>query len=359
MALLLTGLLLASCENRYSSYPVHEAPEINKAYYEKALSAINESIEDYPNNADNYYKKALLLKQFGHYSNALEQAKKAVKMKVGQPEYRLLLAQLYSLNKKYKEAIVEALKIKGQKGDQSGKHALLAELYLKTNDPVKAFDYINKAIIENPGNRQIYYVKGLVYLAMEDTAQARENILKSINNGSNNSKAYQALTEIAIGKKDFEEALSYNAKNLNNEPDNKQYLLKKAIIQSKAGQLDSAKMILGEIKDRQANYFILNELGLLHYRLKNYDSAEFYAQSALLQKEDFTEALMLQARILDKRGRYWAALQKYNEIIEANPDYTKAVEELKKLKGKIAYLQKLDQQRKERTKVEPITPIEN
>lgn len=357
--------LLVACDTKFSSDRIRGVPELNNAHYERALSAMNESIEDHPDNADSYYKKAEILKEMEEYSSAMDAVKKAIQLGGAQARYQLLYARLLALDYQYEAAIEAALQASSPGMDRVQYHTVLSELYLKAGSKVEAFDHINKAIILAPQRDDLYARKGMIYLAYGDTVNAEKNILRSIRDSVENVTAYHLLTSIYLDKKQYAKAKQYVELNLEKAPANPEYLFQKARILNHTGQPDSAKNILVHlVAGDTAFYEGLNALGNIYYNAYKIDSANFYAEKALAVKWNYVPAMLLKARILDRTRNYWESVRKYNEIIAIAPTNTIAEGELRKLKRKIAYLQKMERQekeveRQERTPVKPITPIES
>src|SRR5690606_25194473 len=113
----------------YSADKIHEIPKMDEKFLTTAINHLNNSIEDYPSNPDNYYKKALILMEQGSYGSALLTAKKAQTLNSNDPEYLYLLANLYSINKKKDEALETALKAVENGATKPGLYSLIAEVY--------------------------------------------------------------------------------------------------------------------------------------------------------------------------------------------------------------------------------------
>lgn len=352
-------VLVCACDRHYSSDRVIEAPTIDKEFYNIALAHLNSSIENYPNNADNYYKKALVLEAFGNYETALLEAKKATTLKEGDPDYLHLLAKLYALNHTPDLAIAAAWNAIEAGSSEPMLYGLMAEMYFVSDSLQLALDYIDKAIHENDQKRVYRYTKGKIHLALGDTATAEKELLRAIEGEGTNKEAYLALSDIYAAKQDYASAGQHLNEILKTTYD-KEVLYAKGTILNKMNLLDSAKGVFMNILENDTMYApAYYQLGQYYYQHNHLDSANWYAIEALEIDSMFIAPMLLQARILDRRRQYQNAVQKYEAILAIEPANTTAVGELRSLKGKIAYLQRIQEERRIR-EAQPIpllTPI--
>src|SRR5690606_21602154 len=91
-------------------------------------------------------------------------------------------------------------------------------------------------------------------------------------------------------------------------------------------------------------YFVKNQL----------DSAALYAERSLNLGKEKIYPMLIQARIFDRTRKYYEAISKYESILAADPGYTPAVDELRQVRGKIAYIQR--QQAAERQRELQVMP---
>lgn len=352
-------ILACACDRHYSSDRIIEAPAIDKEFYNTALAHLNSSIEDYPDNADNYYKKAQVLEAFGNYGTAMLQAKKATTLKEGDPDYLYLLARLYAINNKPDMAIATAWSAIESGASEPMLYGLMAEMYFASDSLHLALDYIEKAIAENAQKKAYRYMKGKIHLASGDTTMAEKELLLAIEGEAANKDAYLALSNIYMAKQNYTLAGRYINEILKTTSD-KEVLYAKGIILNKMNLPDSAKGVFMTLLQHDETYApAYFQLGQYYYQKNNLDSANWYAEEALAINAGFIEPMLLQARILDRKRQYQNAVQKYESILAIDPANTAAVGELRYLKGKVIYLQRLQEERRAR-EAEPIqtlTPI--
>lgn len=348
-----------ACDRHYSSDRIIEAPTIDNEFYNIALAHLNNSIENYPNNPDNYYKKALVLETFGNYEMALLEAKRATTLKANDADYLYLLAKLYALDNNPNLAIATAQDAIKAGASESMLYGLMADMYYVSDSLQLALDYIEKALDENKESQTYRYTKGKIHLAMGDTVMAERELLRSLEGGGENKETYLVLSDINMAKQRYELAGQYLNEILNTTYDT-EVLYSKGAILNRVNMPDSAKGVFVEILRHDEKYApAYYQLGQYYYGKNNLDSANWYAEEALKIAPKFIDPMLLQARILDRRRQYQNAVEMYESILALEPANITAAGELRSLKGKILYLQRLQEERRAReTQPVPLlTPI--
>lgn len=359
LILLCTSIINFSCDRRYSLDKIPDAPEINKEFYQKALTHLNNSIEDYPDNADNYYKKALVLMELNKDDSAMTEASKAVDLDPNDPEYLFLLAKLYAVNKKTDLAIATALLAAQRGASESRLNSLLAEMYLESDSLELALAHVNKALAEGNQTSFNQLLKGKIAFAMGDSIRAEKNLLLATEDPALQKEARLFLSKLYLNNGQFAKALSTLAVLLENSPENTDILYEKGRLLQQMGEANNAKGVFLKITAIDSTFEeAYAQLGFLYYDQYRYDSASFYAEKALNFRENYIEPMLVQARILDRRRQYFAAIQKYSEILTIDSAHVKALGELNYLRGKVAYLQRQREQRqREAIEIPTIAPI--
>lgn len=347
---ILMALVVFSCDRHYSSDRMHEVPKFDKEFLNKAIDHLDNSIEDYPENADNYYKKALVLIELGSYGSALLQAKKAHSLNKNDPEYLYLLANLYSINNKSDEALETALQAVKLGASKPRLYSLIAEIYLEKGSAEIALQNIEKAITLNPSQNDYTFIKGKILLEKGDTVAAETNFLQTPKGGFVHKEAFLNLTNIYIAQGKYAKASETIEKLLVSSPDDIDVLLQKAVVLTKLEQPDSAKEIYGQIMNRDStNVAALNALANYHYTKNRFDSANYYATKSLAVGEKKTFPLLIQARVLDRTRQYYEAIAKYESILAIDSTYKVAADEMKYVRNKVAYIQRRQDEERQRS----------
>lgn len=331
-------VFLGSCD----SYQPGKMPLLED-YGNNDLKAVNIATQKYPRTSSNYYTKGLILWNMGKRKEALQSIAKAVEMNDSQGEYHLFLAQTYLENDSMKAAFQAAKKAESLVLDTLELNVLLADLYLGNREPQPALDHINAALEKDPELAENHLRKGNILLALSRPDEAEESLLKCLSLDPEAAGASKALADIYLARGDYDNALVYIDKNLAKSPGDVDFLYKKGVAKSETGQLNPAVDLFRTVITKDDIYQpAYSKLGYVYYRKRKYDSARYYSNGALKLDEQDTEALLTLARISDRRKAYWVSLNYYDKIMAIDSTHSPGVEERKKLKGKIAWLQYLE-----------------
>lgn len=347
---ILIAIVAIGCDRHYSSDKMHEIPKFDKEFLNTAIDHLNNSIEDYPDNADNYYKKALILVELESYGSALLQAKKAHSLNSNDPEYLYLLADLYSINDKTDEALETALKAVKLGASKPRLYGLIAEIYLEQGSADKALQNIEKAITLNSSQKDYTFIKGKIFLSKGDTAAAENSFLLTLKDSFVHKEASINLSNIYLAQGNYRKASQIIEELLADSPDAIDVLLQKAVVLSKLAQPDSAKQIYVHILNKDsARVEALNELTNYFYNKNQLDSANYYATRSLAVGDKRTFPMLMQARILDRSRKYYEAIAKYESILAIDSTYKVAADELRYIRNKMAYIQRRQDEERQRS----------
>lgn len=312
-------------------------------YGDSELKAINIATQKYPRTSTNYYKKGLILWDMGKRKEALESISKAVEMNDSRGEYHLFLAQTYVENDSMQAAFSAAQKAEGLGLDSLALNELLADLYRDNRKPDTSLEHINSALDKDPNKAENHLRKGNILIAMSRPEDAEESLLKCLSLDPEVAGASKALADIYLARGDFDNALVYIDQNLAKSPGDIDFLYKKGVAKAETGQLNPSVDLFRTVIAKDDTYEpAYSKLGSVYYRKRDYDSARYFSNGALVLDDQDTEALLTLARISDRRKAYWVALNYYDKIMAIDSTHSPGVEERKKLKGKIAWLQYLE-----------------
>lgn len=350
--LIIGVLIFSSCDKQYSRHPLHEAPEESAVYQQAALKALNEMIEDHPDNPDAYFKKAQLHLQSEEYEQALLNSRKAIGLDGQNPHYYELLAEVHYAQKDTEQAENNAMKAislaenKGLRAIEA--YRLLSVLAFEAEATEKAIDYINQAISLAPYRGEIYFQRGKIYLQAGDTTEALSNMNRALEDPETAPQFYSEMAELYKLTRQYDKALLLLDKQQQSMPESKGPAFRKAALLTEMDRTDEALAILRRLV-REDTTFVQGyyQLGLTKYTGSRYDSALYFADRALQLDADNKEAMLLKGRIYDKRGKFYSARNEFQKILELDPEYKLAEEELRKVQRKIAYLRRLKEQKQQ------------
>jgi len=331
-------LILGACD----SYQPDKMPALED-YGDNELKAINIATQKYPRTSTNYFKKGMILWNMDKRKEALQSVAKAVEMNDGRGEYHLFLAQTYVENDSMKAAFEAAKKSESLGLDSLALNELLADLYLDNKQYQPALDHINKALEKDPNLAANHLRKGNILIAMKKPEEAEQSLLKSLSLDPESPGASKSLADIYLQRGDYDNALVYIDKNLQKNPGDIDFLYKKGVAKAETGQLNPSVDLFREVISKDTEYEpAYSKLGAVYYRKRRMDSARYFSNGALRLDDKDIDALLTMARINDRQKAYWVSLNYYDKIMAIDSTHSPSVEERKKLRGKIAWLQYLE-----------------
>jgi len=192
-----------------------------------------------------------------------------------------------------------------------------------------------------------YALAGQIALNLSDTSLAEQYYKKSIAQEPNLS-GLSALSDIYANRGNLNLAGEYINKALSIGPDQISNLYRKAKILNSLSLSDSVKSVYKEIIDIDSTQHIFYyELAQVYYNLYQYDSAKSGVEKALFLDAQDIESKLLLARVQNKMADYEESISSYQAILLQDSTYNLAQVELENLQRKVAYLRRLDQQRRE------------
>ena len=332
----------ASCGAEVAKEQIHDLPQFNEVYYSTVLKALNEKIENAPQNADVYFKKGEVLEKLNNADNAIINYKKAIKLDSLNPGYYKSLARLFYKQDKLIRAEENAVKAL-QLGDQTAElHQLLADVYIKKGEFTIALNHLNKAIETAPRNSFYAFRKGKLYLQLGDTVKAKDFLLSNMHRITPGAEVFGALADIYLAEKNYQQAIAYLDSSLEQVGSGrKAVLVKKAEIFQKSGNVSAAKSLLKEqLKEDSANFALNFKLAELHFGSNGYDSALYYLNNAVMLDSKKKEAFLLMGKVYDRKRMYLTAQDQYKNALLIDTAYQQARIALVDLEKKLANIQR-------------------
>ncbi|MDN4164080.1 tetratricopeptide repeat protein [Cytophagales bacterium LB-30] len=351
---LLCGGFFLSCTQKYADNPVIDIPEENAVYYQQVLTYLDEQIADNPNNSFLYFNKAVVLSKQGQFDQAQSQLQTAIAYNAKNADYYLLEAEIFANLGQTEQALASSLKAQQYGGNILVISDILSGIYIKNGNAKEAEKYVEQIIKIYPDVREYQLRYALSKLAVGDTAQALSRFQELLKEDSTLYEAHLSLSHIYKAQHDTIAWQSQLEKivSLGKESDAMLHELAALYVAQKQTK-EAKRLIFGQEGFKQSVDW-LPLLTQLHWAEKNYDSTLYY--SALLVQEDdsSTNSLLMHAQLLDKRWQYQKASAVYAKIIEKDSTHEIARQEWDILKRKIAYLRKLEEERRP----EPLPEIE-
>lgn len=358
LVFMMGAILLSGCDIEISNDRIPDIPVINEDFQKKTIAYLKKVIEKDEDNADAYYKLGKIYHEQNENKQALWNISQALKYDSTKSVYLVLYASVNLALNQTEVARKTAAKVEKMENYPYELYRLMAMISFQDSNYVKARDYLNKELLFNPDNFQALQLKAKVHLALRDTASAEENYLKSIVVRPDYKSSYDELMQLYEITGQSQKAVAF-VKKYTSEWTNKDIntLMKEATIYRSTGNVDLSKAILKGILEKDSAYYhAYIELASISETENRIDSVEYYLKTAITVKEDFHEARLELARLFDKTRRYYSAMAEYQKILEFDPEHNLAAEELQKIKGKIAYLRKIEEEKQERPALVPLAP---
>lgn len=349
-------LVLWCCRQPDKTYPLVEAPIQDTDFYQLSLTEVERVANNNPNNPDAHFKKALYLQALGQIEEALSAVRQAINLDPT-PDYLMKEAELLLSQADNEKALARISRAQILGGDYPDLWHLMAKLNYLTGNYEDALSEVDKALQKYPKGINYFCTKGQIEWALHDTLVALNSFLKSVGHPETKYESLKYLATISKAMEDYQQAFYYLNQNLQSSPDDRDLLIEKGKLFIESAQYDSALTVFHFLRDQDTTDMVpFYESAQVHYHRRRYDSTLFYTDKSLQLHRGHLPSMLTQARVYDRRRYYGTALKKYQEILVIDSTYVPAVEELAKLKGKIAYLQKIQKDREENAQVETISP---
>ena len=350
------AFVFSFCRQQDRTYQLVEVPEVGMAFFQASLEEADRIVRSDPDNPDAYFKKALYLEALGRTDEALTAVKQAINLDPA-PDYLMKEAELLEQAGDYSIALSRASRAQILGGDYPELWHLMARLNYREGNFETALSEVNQAMQKYPESLSYYCTKGKIHWMLNDTIKALESFSKSAADpgARYESLMYLAMINQALGN--YQQAFEYFDQNLKQNPGDQDLLLAKGKLFYQTAQYDSALNIFHYLRDIDSTDLEpLYQSALVHFARRWYDSSLYYTGKVLLLDSSHLPSKLTEARVYDRRTYYGTSMRKYQEILDIDSTYTPAVEELAKLKGKVAYLQKIRQEREASSRVEIISP---
>ncbi len=349
-------LVLWCCRQPDKTYPLVEVPKQDTNFYQVGLSEIERMVKTDPNNPDAHFKKALYLQALNQTNEALSAVKQAINLDPT-PDYLMKAAELLLSKGDHETALARISRAQILGADYPDLWHLMSKLnYLSGNYEI-ARSEVNKALQRYPRGINYFCTKGQIEWALNDTLVAFNSFLKSVGHPETKYLSLKYLATISRAMGDYQQAFYYLDQNLQSNKDDRTLMMEKGKWLTESARYDSALVIFHFLLHQDTTDFVpLYEAAQVHYYTRRYDSTLYYTDKSLHLQPGHLPSVLMQARVYDRRRYYGTALKKYKEILAVDSTYVPAVEELAKLKGKIAYLLKIQKNREENAQVETISP---
>jgi tetratricopeptide (TPR) repeat protein len=333
--------LLSACDNRFGNYEILDVDSGN------ALEAYSfEYLEKEKDYLDSEHATMwLFVNKKYEWSNVQKSTVELlVETHPQNKEVNELCASYYLFIGEYPRALELNMQAEKLGTNTTEFYKTRSQIYSGLGRYDLAIDYINKAVMINSNDPEIYLSKGDIYLRLGDSLSALQYKEQAFFHDPSRMGIAYELAHLYVKSEMYEKAI---------------VLIEE--LSSQNYQETSLAFLTVEIRERKGDYLGANNLlidllkkgelaagkRLLNYyeQSKNYDS--LVSVSSLILELDNKNLLALRskAKAFDNKGYYSSALMYYDQVLDIDSLNEEALLGVSKIKGKIAYLRKIKEQR--------------
>ncbi|MEM6360364.1 MAG: tetratricopeptide repeat protein [Bacteroidota bacterium] len=338
LGVLLSVLVLFNCVPR-SDHPFLEEDQTNP---QEVLEYLNDVLRVDPDNNNALYQKAQIQIKQKDWEAALLTIDKALKIDFTNNDYFFLRGKITAQLGKYDESVRSFNQAETLGNKSHELYKLLSRSYLALDQPSESREVVNRLLKLDDGD-EAHILAGETLLALNDSAAAFSQFNTAININKTNEKALYGIKQIHLGRGELIKAETILDELMASDPSRASFILEKVDLLKNRESMDTAKMLIKIVFQRDSSDQIITELARLEYLSGNYDSTLFYLEK--LKNKNNTSVLLLNARALDKNRDYVKSRAVYESILLQDSTNNIAQSELTALKGKMAYLQRTARKR--------------
>ncbi len=196
---MLLGIVLQSCSD---DKDINKMATQNELTYssELQLSALNEAIEENPDDPFLYFKRANYFYSINNFRIAQNDIQKALRIDESVSSYWLLSAQINNELKNVDQALEEAEKALSLENKEPVLYILLANCLLEKNDTISANKYINMLDATAPQMAELNYIQAKKLLIKKDTIRSFNKYKECIQKDPQFIEAYIELMSLYYKK---------------------------------------------------------------------------------------------------------------------------------------------------------------
>lgn len=223
-------------------------------------------------------------------------------------------------------------------------YILRSQIHAKKGENDIAIDQINRAILVNRFDPELYKEKGQLYLDFGDTLSAINYLKKSMLLDTTKLESCILIAQLFSQKRDYESASYWLERGLLFDANNMKLRFVQSDIYRSAGLDNEANEVLKHLLEtgspiageRLLNFFVESS---------EYDSVLNYANQLIVLDSLNMSALLSKGVAFDRKGYFSSSLNYYEQALSVDSTNQEAIQGMHKVKGKIAYLRKIREQR--------------
>lgn len=341
LVVLLQINLLSSCDQRFSASPLHDANYRTELPLESIVLTEAEVSEF---DADDLIQYLKLHEQNNWIDTSEREMIGWLEKFENQIEVLELISDFYLSRDRIERALFYNTQAEEHGANSTEFYKKRAKIHMALGQYELAIDYINKAVTINGNDPDTYLSKGDVYMRLGDSASALQYKEQAFVRDSSRLDIAADLAHLYASTGENPKAMI-----ISNMLIGKNYQLKEMTYLNVelfrlAGQdLEANKLLKTLLNSNE----VRAGMDLIDYfqQQNRYDSIVHYATKVL--EFDSLNLLAMEAKAMtfDKKGYFTSALIYYHQMLGIDSLNKEALEGIRKVNGKIAYLRKLREQR--------------
>jgi tetratricopeptide (TPR) repeat protein len=233
---------------------------------------------------------------------------------------------------------------------------LSAGYSLLLKDYTNAIFFANRAMLANPFDDEILYLRGSAMLINRDSISAL-NSYEEAYKLKESYKNFSKIFELSIALGNHILAKNY-LDEFESETQTAQLCYEKGVYFHEIGEPDTAKFLLKNCLTKSNNDSrIYLELSKIYFEENALDSSRQVINQYLNLKPNEGEGYVLKARIMERFNNFTDAKELYLAALEIDSTYTLASSGLENLERKVAYLQLVKRKEIVQRQVESLKPL--
>lgn len=332
--LLLSSIIFFSCKPNAGNVIENSqrTDSLLKVINSPELAALNKKILDNPEDASLYNERAKIYLQFKQFDEAINDAKRSLRMDSTNANYYLTEADIFFAANETRNAKDVLEKVVKKFPENTDGLLKLGELYYLVKQYENAFAKINQALKVNENLAKGYYLKGSIYKEIGDTAKAISSLETAIEQDNKSYGAFLDLGLIYAARKNplafeyYDNAISIN-------PLSTEALYAKAKLLQDLNQTKDAVLLYNRIlKNDSLHIFSIYNLGAIEFGVnKNPQKAIDYFTKAINVNPKYAEAYFARGACYQELNDKNNALADYSMCLQLKPNYEPAVDGLNSL----------------------------
>ena len=288
---------------------------------EIAMQAMQNQVAEHAQLAEAYYAQGLLALRYENLEMANQSIRKALEVKPNWPDAVLLRAGILVRQARVEEASTLVSSLGGNPQERAEYHLSFARLLLETEQTAQAADEFERVLALQPDNADARYGLGLLALSLDQPKRAERAFKQLYKNNKRRDNAAYYLANIAMSRQDYTQARTwYDRVKTGAYAFDARVQAARALY--KTGDLPGARAELDML--RQANPELADRLYMAEAELL-YDAQEFAAalqvyNQALEASPYDSDLLYGRSLVYERLGQFAQAQADLMAILEREPD---------------------------------------